>query len=144
MIPSTVSQVWVLKVGGRRLAVTPRELKEVLEVGTLTPIPLAPPQVLGLLSNQGQVIAVVALGQMLGVSASTSLAAVVENQGSVALAIDEVVGLFPWSEARPADPQQDLGGYALEKASIPQLGETVARLDLQALMGSIREQVLAL
>lgn len=143
MTPSTVSQVWVLKVGGQLLAITPKELKEVLEVGSLTPIPLAPPQVSGLLSNQGQVLAVVALGQMLELSCSGNLAAVVEHQGSIALAIDEVVGLFPWSDARPTDPQQDLGQYGLEKASVPQLGQTVVRLDLQALMSGIREQVQA-
>lgn len=138
MTSSTVSQVWVLKVGEQAIAVTPRELKEILEVGKLTPVPLAPPLLLGLLSNQGNVLPVIALGQMLGLSAGSQLAAVVEHQGSsVALAISEVVGLSPWYAE--ASSQEALGQYGLEAAQLG--GKTVVRLNLAALMQSIRQQV---
>jgi len=142
MAPSKVSQVWVLRVGEQHVALTPRELKEVLEITQLTPVPLAPPMLLGLLSNQGKVIPLVDMGQMLGQASHAYFqAAVVQhNDQVVALAINEVVGISPWHVETFG--QNMPGKYGLETALLA--GKTVVRLDLETLMQSLRGQVQAI
>lgn len=95
MINTTISRVWVLRVGDFLLGIEPKPFKEVLEVVSPTPVPLAPAALIGLLSNQGNIVAVFDLGPSLNLKCQNpSLAALVENQGQMlAFCIDEVVGL---------------------------------------------------
>lgn len=95
MINTTISRVWVLRLGDFLLGVEPKPFKEVLEVVSPTPVPLAPAALVGLLSNQGNIVPVFDLGPSLGLAChNPTLAALVENQGQIlAFAIDEVVGL---------------------------------------------------
>jgi len=54
----SIGKIWVLRLGNIFLGIEPKALKEVLEVTQPTPVPLAPPPLLGLLSNQGQIVPV--------------------------------------------------------------------------------------
>lgn len=95
MINTTISNIWIVRLGNAWVGIEPRALKEVLEVISPTYVPLAPDALLGLVSNQGNIVPIFDLGPSLGLSCqSTQLAALVENQGrTLAFAIDEVVGL---------------------------------------------------
>jgi purine-binding chemotaxis protein CheW len=90
-----IGKTWVLRLGNLLLGVAPKALKEVLEVTQLTPVPLAPPSLLGLLSNQGRVVPVFDLSPLLQLPPiGSGLAALLEAQGQpIAFMIDEVVGL---------------------------------------------------
>lgn len=95
MINTTISRIWVLRLGDSLIGVEPKPFKEVLEVVSPTPVPLAPASLIGLVSNQGNIVPVFDLGPSLGLSChSPTLAALVENQGqTLAFLVDEVVGL---------------------------------------------------
>ncbi len=106
MMNTTVGKIWVLRLGSTFLGVDPKAFKEVLEVTQPTPVPLAPAPLLGLLSNQGQIVPVGLSnqGQIVPVfdlsntlqiaPAGSGIAALLEFEGQpLAFMIDEVVGL---------------------------------------------------
>ncbi len=95
MMNTTVGKIWVLRLGSTFLGVDPKALKEVLEVTQPTPVPLAPAPLLGLLSNQGQIVPVFDLSNTLQIApAGSGIAALLEFEGQpLAFMIDEVVGL---------------------------------------------------
>lgn len=104
-----IDKIWVLRLGETLLGLEPKALKEVLEVTQLTPVPLAPPPLLGLLSHQGRIVPVFDLSQVLQVLPTGSgLAASLEVEGQlIAFTIDEVAGLRTnlsgtWVTPRPA------------------------------------------
>lgn len=115
-----VDKIWVLKLGGIFLGVETQALKEVLEVTQLTPVPLAPPLLLGLLSNHGQIVPVFDLSQVLQVlPADSGLAALVEVKGQpFAFLVDEVAGLRTNLNGSWVTPgQESLFGAVLEDGS---------------------------
>ncbi len=95
MMNTTVGKIWVLRLGSTFLGVDPKAFKEVLEVTQPTPVPLAPAPLLGLLSNQGQIVPVFDLSNTLQIApAGSGIAALLEFEGQpLAFMIDEVVGL---------------------------------------------------
>ncbi len=114
---TTVGRIWVLRLGSALLGVEPKAFKEVLEVNQPTPIPLPPPLLLGLLSNQGQIVPLVDLSQVLQMTpASSGLAALLEVEGQpLAFPIDEVVGLYTPLGARVLPSPHPLFSAVLEE-----------------------------
>ncbi len=115
-----IDKIWVLRLGNIFLGIEPRALKEVLEVTQLTPVPLASPLLLGLLSNHGQIVPVFDLSQVLQVlPADSGLAALVEVEGQpLAFLVDEVAGLRTNLNGALVTPSQEsLFSAALENGS---------------------------
>ncbi len=139
MINTTLSRIWVLRVGDTLLGVEPKPFKEVLEVLTPTPVPLAPDALLGLLSNQGNIVPIFDLGPSLSLkSHSQNLAALIEHQGQfLAFAIDEVVGLRSNLSGAWISPSDE----PVFSATLELEGRAVQVLDMEKLFEHLRKQM---
>ncbi len=139
MINTAISKVWVLRLGSTYLGVEPKAFKEVLEVTQPTPVPLAPAPLMGLLSNQGQIVPLFDLCHVLQITPSGSgIAALLEFEGQpLAFMIDEVVGLRTnLSGAWVAPSQNPLFSAVLEDD-----GKTVQILEVRTLFAKLSEQM---
>lgn len=139
MINTAISKVWVLRLGSTYLGVEPKAFKEVLEVTQPTPVPLAPAPLMGLLSNQGQIVPLFDLCHVLQITPSGSgIAALLEFEGQpLAFMIDEVVGLHTnLSGAWVAPSQNPLFSAVLEED-----GKTVQILEVRTLFAKLSEQM---
>lgn len=139
MINTAISKVWVLRLGSTYLGVEPKAFKEVLEVTQPTPVPLAPAPLMGLLSNQGQIVPLFDLCHVLQITPSGSgIAALLEFEGQpMAFMIDEVVGLRTnLSGAWVAPSQNPLFSAVLEDD-----GKTVQILEVRTLFAKLSEQM---
>lgn len=142
MINTTVSKIWVLRLGGTFLGVDPKAFKEVLEVTQPTPVPLAPQPLLGLLSNQGQIVPVFDLSYALQITpAGSGIAALLEFEGQpLAFMIDEVIGLRSnLSGAWIAPSQNPLFSAILEEG-----GKTIQILEVRNLFAHLSIQMSSL
>lgn len=92
--PSTASwRVCLVTMGGELFAVDLREVREVFEVDSITPVPGMPPALVGVANIRGTIVPLADLRLSLGASPSTTLRyAIVVRHGShpVGLLIDEV------------------------------------------------------
>lgn len=143
----TPSQFWVLRLGAQVFALEPRALKEVLEVDRLTPVPLAPSFVLGLLASGGNILPLVDIGGLLGQeTGNPTLAAVVSRRGqSLGLAIHEVLRLHtPLEEMTPPEPLHPLHGRPFIQGWIPWQNTPIPVLGLEALTALLTQQTGAL
>lgn len=141
---STPSQLWALRLGGQVFALEPRSLKEVVEVTRLTPVPLTPPFVLGLLASTGNILPLVDLGDLLGQNTGQpTLAAVVGHRGqTLALAIHEVLRLFsPQRDIGHDQPAHPLAGQAFVAGWVPWQNTDIPVLSLEGLLGLLGEQI---
>jgi purine-binding chemotaxis protein CheW len=95
----------IVGIADERYAVPVQDVAEVAPVGELTPVPGAPPAVMGVKSLRGRVIPVVDLGAVLGMRTSHGRRAIVlvDDDGDAAgLAVDAVLDVGP-VEARPGE-----------------------------------------
>jgi chemotaxis signal transduction protein len=89
-----LTSAWIIRLGEYFLALDPKYLKEVKTPGPLTPVPLVPPPLLGLINNHGTVVPIFDLAAVLGISAFTGVAMILETQGSfLGFMVEEVVEL---------------------------------------------------
>lgn len=139
MINTTVSKIWVLRLGSTFLGVEPGAFKEVLEVTQPTPVPLAPQPLLGLLSNQGQIVPVFDLSHVLQIAPSGSgIAALLEFEGQpLAFMMDEVIGLHSNLSGAWITPSQN----PLFSAVLEEGGKTVQILEVGHLFAHLSEQM---
>ncbi|MCX7782525.1 MAG: chemotaxis protein CheW [Meiothermus sp.] len=139
MINTTIGKIWVLRLGSTFLGVEPKAFKEVLEVTQPTPIPLAPAPLLGLLSNQGQIVPVFDLSHALQITpAGSGIAALLEFEGQpLAFMIDEVVGLRTHLSGAWVTPSQD----PLFSAILEENGKTVQILEVRNLFAHLSVQM---
>ena len=90
---TVASRRLVVRAGGHVLAIDPSEVVEVVRLGRLTPVPLAPPALLGLASLRGRVAPVVSVARMLGEVGETGTArrlVVLRRDQPIGLAVDTV------------------------------------------------------
>lgn len=139
MINTNVGKIWVLRLGNAFLGVEPKTFKEVLEVTQPAPVPLAPPPLLGLLSNQGQIVPVFDLSHILQIApAGSGIAALLEFEGQpLAFMIDEVVGLRTNLSGAWMAPSQD----PLFRALLEEDGKTVQILEVPSLFTHLSVQM---
>lgn len=93
-------------VGGETFAVDVRHAREVVVLDEPTPVPLAPPHVLGVANLRGEVVTIVDARHLLGLEprrpGRALRALVLVGDGApVALAIDDAVGLATFDEVTP-------------------------------------------
>ena len=134
MINTTIVQIWVLRIGNAYVGVEPKAFKEVFEVRRPTLVPLAPALLVGLVSNQGTILPIFNLSQLVGNTQPLpqTLAGLMEYQGqSMALLVDEVVGLRSnlsgaWKSDHPNPifaANLELDGHTVQIFNTPKLLE---------------------
>ena len=134
MINTTITQIWVLRIGNAYVGVEPKAFKEVLEVKNPTVVPLAPKLLVGLVSNQGVILPIFSLDEAVGNSQpqNSDMIGVMELQGqSMALLVDEVVGLRSnlsraWKSDHPNpmfSANLELDGHSVQIFDTPKLFE---------------------
>lgn len=130
-------------LGRHRFAVDVAEAREVVVFDALTPLPLAPPFVLGLANLRGTVMPVVDLSSLLGLpvrEAKGRTLGLVLGHGpwTAAAAVDAVLGLEPLLP-REGDAASPAGaGSAFLAASTAGEDGSIAVLDAGAMLGALR------
>ena len=98
MSPTAEVEVLVFELSGRRFAVPLAGVREVFNLGPLTPVPTAPPAVAGVTSLRGQVLPVIDLALLLEMGLHRlrlgDPAVLIETEGvRVGMLVDRVLGL---------------------------------------------------
>src|SRR5262249_30242566 len=90
-----MAEVVVVEVRGRRLAVATARVREVAAVSTVTPVPSAPPPVVGLMQLRGQILPVIDVtsGERPPVRPNDPLIVIELGLARAALLVDRVVGI---------------------------------------------------
>jgi chemotaxis signal transduction protein len=141
-------ELFRMTIGGTRFAVESGLIYEVVRIPPVTPLPGAPPFMVGVAAHRGDVVAVVDLSRLLGKGetklGNRSRMALARSEGLVvAMLADEVLGLgkFP-AKALQAPP---LGTEASEFISglLVDRGESMNILDLRRALASARERATA-
>ena len=133
-------RVLVLRVGAEELALPLPALREMLDAPVLTPVPLAPPALIGQLTLRDQHLPVLDLGVLLGVARELPIlagVALVAADLRYAIAADDVVDLWEPSEfvRRPLPAGGDARGLL---AGVLHRGERIAGVvDPTALRGIV-------
>jgi purine-binding chemotaxis protein CheW len=98
-----------VRAGGEQYALPVAGVREIATLGTITPVPGAPAEVLGIWNLRGDVIAAIDLGAVLGLEpAAESSRIVVAEDGELhaGLVVEAVVDVAPLPEAlEPADSE---------------------------------------
>ncbi|MFL5844049.1 MAG: chemotaxis protein CheW [Solirubrobacteraceae bacterium] len=123
-----------VRVGTEQYAFPVRHVPEVAEMGDITPVPGAPPQVMGIRNLRGEVLAVFDLAAGLGAQGSGSperiILADVDGR-RCALAVDEVLEVAELGEPEEAVESPFLLGAVLLD------GRLVGLVDVPALLQAI-------
>jgi purine-binding chemotaxis protein CheW len=141
--PATVQppRACLATLAGYRFAVEVRFAREVVVLDEYTLVPLAPAHLLGLANLRGNVITLVDVRPLLGMTpapvSAQIRALVVECDGvQLGLLIDEALGLEPLEE--PVDRAGRDGTAAIVAGRLDREGRAVALLDVRGLLVSMR------
>lgn len=128
----------IFRLGGQHYAIAVAELQEVLVWRTLTPVPCAPSDVLGLIHRRGAVVPVVDIRHPLGLDdgAPTPAGALVLLPSALGLAVDAIGDVFVPGDDRQPPPSVGTATPAVRALS-HHAGETVILLDSKALAATI-------
>ncbi|GEO79899.1 chemotaxis protein CheW [Pararhodospirillum oryzae] len=139
--PAASFGVLVVNVAGESYAFPIERVREVAPVGTLTPLPGAPPEVAGLAVLRAQPRLVLSLAALLGLSdprPDSVLVAIEHNDVSLLFACPELVGLRRFSEDRRERTQADV----LEAYLTDAQGKVTCLLSLERLLGPGRARMI--
>ena len=136
------SRVCVVTLGGYRFAVEVRYAREVVVFDEYTIVPLAPAHLLGVANLRGNIMPVVDIRPLLGMTPAAAgrevRALVVERDGVQAgLLIDEVLGLEPLEGVATADDQEAGDSGDMIAGHLDREGGAVTLLDMRALLGAM-------
>jgi purine-binding chemotaxis protein CheW len=123
-----------VRVGAEEYAIPVRHVPEVAELGDVTPVPGAPPQVLGIRNLRGEVIPVFDLALGLGAERSgepTRIVLADDGTRRCGLAVDAVLAVADLDAAdEPVDSPLLLGAVLID-------GRLVGMLDVPALLDAL-------
>jgi purine-binding chemotaxis protein CheW len=126
-----------VRVAAEHYALPVEQVLEVADLGAIAPVPGSPPEILGVRNLRGQVIPVIALATLLGLTGDRPSRVVVAESGDLraGIVVDEVLDV---AELPPASEQVD-SEYLLAAFLID--GELVGALDVEAVLtpGGSRE-----
>jgi purine-binding chemotaxis protein CheW len=120
--------------GGEHYAVPVERVIEATEVGDLTPVPGAPPEVLGVRNLRGAVVPVIDLRRLLRISATEPVGRIVvaeHGERRAGLAVESIVAVDELPDATEQAPSRLLRGAALMD------GQLVGVLDLEAAFDAV-------
>lgn len=100
-----MAEVVLVEVGGRRWAIPTARVREVAAVSTVTPVPSAPPPVVGLTQLRGHIVPVIDLaeGGPRAARPNDPLVVVELGPARAALLVDRVVGISVDEAAHQAE-----------------------------------------
>lgn len=136
--PEQGPRLLLFRVGGQSCALPMEHIREVERVGRVTPVPGAPGFVKGLIQLRGEILPLLDLGALLGLTGEPAMAArlIVAQAGPaeppVALMVEELNGLAPLREETVAPARQP----GLYRGSIEHRGRQVLWLDPAAVFGT--------
>jgi chemotaxis signal transduction protein len=135
------ARVCVVTLGGYRFAVEVRYAREVVVFDEYTIVPLAPAHLLGVANLRGNIMPVVDIRPLLGMTPAAAgrevRALVVERDGVQAgLLIDEVLGLEPLEGVATEDRETGDSGDMIA-GHLDREGGAVMLLDMRALLGAM-------
>lgn len=134
----------VFLIGTRRMSLPITVVREVVDLRQVTPVPLAPATVLGIISLRGTILSVLDTERVLSGGSTRAPSKVLvlfrDDQAVCGLAVNEVAAVTAMPNARYlqnrlATPEPLVAGYR-----DPGDGELVASLDEQALLRRIDAQ----
>ena len=139
MQTTNLSQWCVFRLGAEHFAIPVELLREVVEIPSITPIPLVPNELLGLFSLRGQAVPLLDLQNLVlrQPGSPTPLAALVEWENHRAgLTLDEVLGLhnFPEPPAQTTTNPMLKGALAFE-------GKAAQVLDIPTILTHLSERL---
>jgi purine-binding chemotaxis protein CheW len=120
--------------GGEHYALPVEQVLEATDVGDVTPVPGAPPEVLGVRNLRGAVVAVIDLRLLLGISAADPPGRIVvaeDGDRRAALAVESIVAVDELPEATESASSPLLSATALVD------GELVGVLDIEAAFDAV-------
>lgn len=123
-----------LRVAAEAYAIPVTQVREVSGLGEVTPVPGTPPGVLGIRNLRGQLIPVIDLAAVLGISrvAAPGYLLVIQAQGQQAgLAIDAVSGVSELPDQEEEAESGLLSGAVLDG------GDLIGVIDVPAVFGAI-------
>lgn len=135
--PERKPRLLVFGAGGESYAVPMGCVREVERVGRVTPVPGAPAVVRGLVNLRGEILPLLDLAALVGRKAEPSAPRLIVAQAGpadpvVALMVEELSGLAPFSEDEIEPPQQT----GPVRGSFEHRGRRVCLLDPQAVFGA--------
>lgn len=127
-------------LGGRSFAVDVADAREVVTVDDTTPVPGAPPTVIGVMSLRGGVLPVVEAGPLLGLPARPGTGGgqalvLADGDRRAAVRIERVVGLTPLDDVRP--PAAAAADLAVGEVAV-ETGGRATLLDARAVLAALR------
>lgn len=146
-LPSS-PRVCLFRLAEHTFALDIRFVREVVEVASTSPIPLAPAEVLGVFSVRGSILPLVQLSALLGLAAPrakpSSAVVVRHGEEQVALAVSEVLSLESMEVLPLAGSSADLGLPAeLVGGQVVWRGERVPVLAVPVLLERLAARVQA-
>ena len=139
----TGARACVFMLAGSRFAVEVGQAREVVVFDSLTPVPLAPPFLMGLANLRGAVMPIVDLGPLLGLPAreparQTLGIVLAHGPWAAAAAIDAALGLEPLGTPSPlGEPARRRWGRLAAGVAAGTAGE-VTVLDAGAVLEALR------
>jgi purine-binding chemotaxis protein CheW len=136
-----VTQLSTFHVGKYLFGVEVALVQEIVRMQSITPVPLSPPEVAGLINLRGEVLTAVDVRARLGLPPSTSRRPQVNvvvrvDEEPVSLLVDEIGGVQEVShvafEATPSTVEPALGALLLGAYTLPE--QLLLALDARALL----------
>jgi len=127
-----------VRVAGEHYALPVDGVLEVAELGDVTPVPGAPPAVLGVRNLRGQLVTVVDLATLLGLEADGPPERIVvteEGDRRAGLAVDSILEVEAFAQPTEAAESDYLVGAALVD------GDLVGVVNLRAALDSVAAEV---
>lgn len=122
-----------VRIGPEHYALPVESVTEVAELGEVTPVPGAPAGVLGARNLRGQLLPVIDMAALLGLSRGNPTRLVVAEQDGrrAGLAVDAVAGVEPLPDASEETESRHLAGAVMIDTSL------VGVVDVQSLLDAI-------
>ena len=134
----------LVRVGEERYAITATSVREVIRWRAPTPVPGAPPSLLGVISQRGVVLPIVDARLLIGLLANplergARCVLLHAEEIEIALLVDEVADLvtLDLTALQPAPAQTEVA-QPLVRGTFHYEGEPLALLDLSALITALR------
>ena len=111
-LPQLEDRIFTVMVAGERFGIPVACVHTVFRIETLTPVPLAPPAIAGLVNLRGRIVTAVSLRSRLGLPRALGhegLAIGIEHRGeALALVVDEAGDVVSLQEAVRIDPPRHM------------------------------------